>query len=338
MGQSPMMKSVVVFEKMRRTVLLFFILLSCLCVLAIGASCTEPTQPQLEVTPASGSLVTGQVAQLVVTRRFPGGPIDIVTDRVKYSSSNRNVASVSDKGEVTAGEETGSVLIRIADPLSFAIASTAVVVTAPRIVSIEIVPAPGVVMRPGTSQPFKANARLSNGVVRDVTSQVVWASSNEAAATVRNAAPDFGVVVAVAEGDAVISATDSATNVQGRATVFTRGPGIDLAGIVVTPNPATFAIGQALQFTARGVFTDGSTKDLTNALAWSSARETIATIDAKGLATGGAAGETTITASSSAGGTGDAGVDDAGADASAHQDDAGVAVGVIRGSALARVQ
>src|SRR5690348_12781996 len=98
---------------MRRALLLTLAFLSCLIALAISASCSSPTQPTLDVTPASGTLVIGQTAQLVVTRRFPGGSLDVVTDHVRYSSSNRNIATISDKGVVNAGNEAGAVILRV---------------------------------------------------------------------------------------------------------------------------------------------------------------------------------------------------------------------------------
>lgn len=312
---------------MRRAVLLLLALFTCLGALGITASCTHSVQPLLEVTPTGGTLVTGQTMQLAVTRRFPGGPLEVVTEHVTYASSSRNVATISEKGLVTAGTEAGSVVIRVSDPLSDAVAVANVIVTSPRVASIEVAPAPAVVVRPGSSRRFSATAHLNSGEIKDVTSEVIWTSSNEAVATVGRTPADLGVVTTVGEGDATITATDSTTNVQGRSIVFVRGEAAELQALVVTPNAATFGVGQTLQFSALGVFTDGATKDLTSSVTWSSARVGIATIDAKGLATGVAAGDTTITAAGG-GEVTDAGGPDSGA----------VLVHPVKGSAAATVQ
>ena len=95
------------------------------------ASCAEPQQPDLEVTPPEAELVAGQTVQLVVTRRFLGGPFETVTDRARYMSSNRSVAAVSERGLVTAGTEQGTAQIRVLDGSSDATASVRVVVRAP---------------------------------------------------------------------------------------------------------------------------------------------------------------------------------------------------------------
>src|SRR5262245_47931641 len=94
-----------------RLLALFVVVLS-----IVGFGCGESIQPTLEVAPASATLVTGREAQLTVTRRFPGGQVDDVTTRVRYSSSNRDVLGVSSTGKLTPGNEGGSAVVRVTDP------------------------------------------------------------------------------------------------------------------------------------------------------------------------------------------------------------------------------
>jgi len=274
-----------------------------LAVLAFVTSCTQPQQPALEVTPATSTLVSLQSAQLTVTRRFPGGgPVEQVTNQVTYTSSDRNVATVDSAGLVTAGDDAGTVVIRAYDAANDAVGTATFTVTSPRIESIDIVPSPAVVLRPGTSLQLTANARMNDGTTRDVTTQVLWGSSNVAVATLDVMPPDIlvppnvGVVTAVSNGETTITATDSATRVQGRTIVFVSGDAPQLRAIVVSPNPATMAVGQTAQLTARGVHDDGSTKDITTTVTWSSSNEAVLTVAAGGLATSVAAGKATITA------------------------------------------
>ena len=63
-----------------------------------------------------------------------------------------------------------------------------------------------------------------------------------------------------------------------------------LTSIVVTPATASIATGQTQSFTASGIFSDGSTTDITNSVTWNSSATSFATIDATGLATGVSAG------------------------------------------------
>jgi trimeric autotransporter adhesin len=215
---------------------------------------------------------------------------------VTYTSSNRLVAIVSDRGLVTAQKETGSVLVRVVDPTTDATGVISLTIVPPTIESIEIDPTPAVVLKPGTARRFAANARLSDGSKVDVTSQVQWSSNNEIAARVSGSGADIGLVTAVSEGDTTITATDAKTLVQGRTIVFVRGESPQLRAIHVEPNPKTITKGSKEQFKATGILSDGSTRDMSKLVTWSSSRPDVATIDSDGLATGVLAGDTTITA------------------------------------------
>jgi uncharacterized protein YjdB len=81
------------------------------------------------------------------------------------------------------------------------------------------------------------------------------------------------------------------------STSAAQGP--SLSSISVTPASPSLVAGKTQQFTAMGTYSDGSMKDLTATVTWSSSAESAATIGtASGLATGLAQGPTTITASS----------------------------------------
>jgi hypothetical protein len=70
--------------------------------------------------------------------------------------------------------------------------------------------------------------------------------------------------------------------------------------IAVTPaSPANLAVGSTQQFTAVGNYSDGSQKNFNSQVTWSSSNPGVATISPSGLATGVAAGSTSITASMS---------------------------------------
>src|SRR6202020_292953 len=71
-----------------------------------------------------------------------------------------------------------------------------------------------------------------------------------------------------------------------------------LVSITVTPANPSISVGGHQQFTATGNYSDGSHQDLTNSATWTSSYPSIATITTGGLATGVAAGNTTIKAAS----------------------------------------
>jgi hypothetical protein len=72
---------------------------------------------------------------------------------------------------------------------------------------------------------------------------------------------------------------------------------VTLQSVAITPGAPSVAIGKTQQFTATGTYSDGSTKDLTTSVTWTSSNTGFATIGAgTGLATGVAAGITQIKA------------------------------------------
>lgn len=69
-----------------------------------------------------------------------------------------------------------------------------------------------------------------------------------------------------------------------------------LVSITITPGAPALLKGATLQLTAIGTYTDGSTKDLTNRLTWTSAAKTVASVNGEGLVTSKTTGTTSITA------------------------------------------
>ena len=292
--------------KPRRSLLALLLLRSLLAVLFVSlatlspalvvAGCAQPIAPSLDLTPTSQMLISGQTVQLTATRRFPGGALEDVTGKVTYTTSDRTVASISERGVVTAGTQTGTAVVKAFDSLSDATALASFTVIAAAITSIDV--SPPVVALTRTSQPraFTATAHFNNGTSSDVTNQVVWSSSNTDVAIVGNTQLDRGVVIPVAPGDTTIIATDATTGITGRSTVFVTGGQAALEAIVVTPNPATVPVAMTQAMIAVGVFADGSTKNVTASVVWTSSRVDVATVSAIGVVTGVAAGDATVTA------------------------------------------
>src|SRR5579864_6408549 len=78
----------------------------------------------------------------------------------------------------------------------------------------------------------------------------------------------------------------------------TAPPPVTLSSITVGPSNATVAAGLTQQFTATGVYSDGSQKDLSSTATWASSATATATVSSAGMATGVAAGMASISATS----------------------------------------
>jgi trimeric autotransporter adhesin len=66
--------------------------------------------------------------------------------------------------------------------------------------------------------------------------------------------------------------------------------------IVVTPSNPVIGPGATQQFTATGIFGDGTGQNISLFVSWASSNEYVATIDSQGLAEGESFGTTTISA------------------------------------------
>lgn len=162
-----------------------------------------------------------------------------------------------------------------------------------RITAIAISPASATIAV-GQKQQLNGTATTNGGQqVTSDNSAASWTSSNTSVAAVDQS----GLVLAIAVGNATITATVQTGGgpVSGTATLTVTAAA--LVSIAVTPSSPSAAAGATQQFTATGTFTDNSQHDLGSA-AWTSSNTTVATIDSNGLAMALAPGSTIITAAS----------------------------------------
>src|SRR5690242_15593509 len=75
-----------------------------------------------------------------------------------------------------------------------------------------------------------------------------------------------------------------------------------LRSLTVSPAPTFLATGDTRRLTAIGHYDDGSSKDLTAAVTWSSSNPVAAAVDAGGAVTAAGQGTTTVTATEAASG------------------------------------
>ena len=168
-----------------------------------------------------------------------------------------------------------------------------------KLVSLAITPANASVAG-NSSQQFTAVGVYTDGTQKPLTGPVSWSSSDSGAATID---PTTGLAqaadVASTQHCTISAALVSDTAIAGSTTLTVKK--MNLQSITVTPASATIAIGTAAQFTADGLFSDGTDslhQDLTSQATWTISDTTVATI-AGGLATGVASGgPVTITAAS----------------------------------------
>lgn len=160
----------------------------------------------------------------------------------------------------------------------------------PLLVSVAVTPA-NVTIAKGATQAYTATGTYSDGSTRVLTADMDWTSTNTAVATIPLRGATI-VATGVGGGSTTIRA-GSDTYIGSTGLTVTQPP---LTSIAVTPANASLPKNSTLQYTATGTYNDGSTQNITSSVTWTSTNTGIATIATGGLATGVAAGTTTIKA------------------------------------------
>jgi hypothetical protein len=259
---------------------------------------TDATLVSIEVSPASPSMANGLTQQFTATGLFTDNSTQDLTTQVTWASSDSAVATVSNavgSNGLAATTAVGSTTMSAT--LDGVSGSTVFTVTDATLVSIEVLPATPSVAN-GLTQQFTATGLFTDNSTQDLTTQVTWASSDGAVATVSNANGSNGLATTTAIGNTTVSATSDGVIGDTLLTVTDA----TLVSIEVLPTTPSLANGLTQQFTATGTFTDNSTQDLTAQVLWASSDTAVATVSNDpgfgGLATTTAAGNTTVSATS----------------------------------------
>jgi PKD repeat protein/uncharacterized protein YjdB len=251
----------------------------------------------LTVEPEALDLDVGAAGNLRATGAFSDGSTQDVTEQALWQSVNPLVASVSNepgrRGTVSA---LGAGETRVSATLAeFADVAT-VTIRAAALQAIELAPL-DISLAQGQMHQFTATAIYADGTRRDVTLQATWESSDPDVAVASDAPATRGQVLAMAVGRAFVSATLDGVASEPSEVFVT--PAV-LVGVALTEPAPRVMVGQTLQLTALGTFSDASTEDVTDRATWTSTNPAAATVsdrvDSKGLATGVAVGETQVRA------------------------------------------
>ncbi|MFH0899537.1 MAG: Ig-like domain-containing protein [Pseudomonadota bacterium] len=258
----------------------------------------------ISVSPASAQITTGKTQQFVAMGTFNDGSTRDITADADWSSTDPVVASVSNdvgsKGLATGeGEGLASIVAAYGTIEGSAVVEVAAPVSLDR---IQVDPATASVPV-GYTAAFKATGIYSDGSSLDLTTKVIWSSSEPTVASISNAAGSQGVATGNAKGTSTIRAVLGEVGidaVEGTATLEVTA--ITLLSISVVPPAASVPVGFTRAFNAIGVFSDNTSRDITTEVTWSTGDPLVATISnsvgSKGVATGVKAGGTQVFATS----------------------------------------
>lgn len=241
---------------------------------------TAATLSSVEVTQIAARIAVGTKAWYLATGIYSDATKQDLTSSVTWSSSNPAVATISNQqgssGVATSLTVGGPVTMTATDPATGILGTGTLTVTGATLSSLRVTPvAPRIAL--GTTVPYHATGTFSDQTTQDLTSSVVWSSSNPAVATISNQQGESGTATSTAVGGPItITATDPISGRTGGATLTVTGA--TLTSIGVSPAAVTIPLGTREQFVATGIYSDLTTQDLTSVVTWSSSNANVATI------------------------------------------------------------
>jgi len=241
----------------------------------------------INVSPAASSIPVNTTQQFKATGSYTDGSSRDLTALVTWASTANAVATIDATGLATgvaAGPTT------ISATLGSVSGSTSLTIAAPTIAALTVSP-DGLTLGMGIKQQFTATAVYTDGSSQDLSTGIIWSSSDATVATIDS----NGLATMVGPGTITITASVGAVSDTATLTVVAA----HLLSISIAPANPSIALGTTQQFTATGSFDDGSTQPLTS-VAWSSSNLNVASINSSGLATSTGPGTATITATSGA--------------------------------------
>ena len=157
------------------------------------------TLNSIAVTPTNPTIIAGGTQQFTATGTYSDGSTQNITSQATWTSSSTAVATINPSGLAT-GASAGSTTITAA--LSGVTGSASLTVQSPpTLSSIAVTPTnPTIIV--GATQQFTATGTYSDGSTQNITSQVTWASSNTAVATVSAG----GLAIGQSGGSSTVSA------------------------------------------------------------------------------------------------------------------------------------
>lgn len=248
------------------------------------------TLVSIAVTPVNPSIAPGTTEAFKATGTYSDSSTQDITDTVTWSSSAAGVATISNgvstQGVATAVAHGSSTITATLGTISN---STTLTVTNGVLQSIVVTPANSTVAL-GTVRQFTATGTYLDGsttTTQDITDIVTWSSSSVSVASITIS----GATTALKTGTTTITATLGAISGNTQLTVNVA----NLSSIAIQPGDTTIAEATTVQFSAVGTFSDGSTRNITNQVTWSSSNTAVATI-LNSTATGVSSGDSTIMA------------------------------------------
>lgn len=248
--------------------------------------------PRLALSPSNPQIAQGTGQQFSLRGLYDDGRIRELTEQVEWRV-------VDGRGRPLAAAPDG--LLQVEEPGRYLVTAryrgqeltTPMVVTAATVTSVAITPTSPRVAK-GLTQAFTAVATFSDATTQDVTKLATWAVKDVVGSGVATI-DTTGVLFAKSIGKATITARYKSHSRSTTAEVVDAV----LNKLLLAPADPTIAKGTSIHFTATGLYSDGSSVDVTASATWAVTDVMgvgVAAIDGTGTANGTGEGQALVSA------------------------------------------
>lgn len=253
---------------------------------AMSFRVTAATLSDIQISPDINSIAIGNKYQLIATGIYSDGTSTDITNSVRWQSNNDKL-KVNQYGVITAMLPGSANISAIKSEIEGNLNNISV--TEANLETITVTPANTNIIK-GSVQSLQATGIYSDGSTVDVSQSVSWISNDRNIVSVSV----NGVATGIESGETTISAIKGGVS-SNMISIEVTAP--NLTEIKITPRVlVNVAKGNREQFTAIGVYDDGTESDISSNVNWRSENTDIAIVDRNGLATGIAFGHTDIVA------------------------------------------
>ena len=241
----------------------------------------------ISVVPAGATVNLGATQQYHALGAYNNNQTVDITNSVVWNSADPSIATISGSGLLTGVKNGVTTISATQGKARAAITGSTSVTIVAALVSIAVSPHTANVAA-GVAQQFAAIGSYNDGSQRNLTTTAQWTSSNPSVASVSTA----GLAATATPGQTNITATVGSFSDSALLTVSPAA----VMSITVAPDVIWVGVGSNKQYSATGIFSDGTQRDITRSVVWSTSDPALATIDSYGLGTSTGLGSAQLTA------------------------------------------
>lgn len=235
-----------------------------------------PEVTAIEVTPGVATLKQGDSQTLVVNAIYSNGTEENVTGKTTFKSGNSALAVVDASGVITIPEDSTGGTVNIVATFEGKTSISVISIPSKPVLESLIFTPDKQTLKQGETKQLEVLASYSDGSIADVTSQVVYSSSDETLATVN----EEGLVTVKDEAKGGTVYIRGTFNGKGGAIALNIPTPPTVSTLTFTPGKHTLKNGESVEIKVMATYTDGTVEDVTSKASLKSSNTAQVTIDA----------------------------------------------------------